>query len=83
MSLSPELYNASQANLSVQPCVPVKNDPVPYPVNSFPPVLHNVIQALHNNTQIPVELIGNVVLAATSLTCQSLVEVIQPHTNMP
>ncbi|WP_447868302.1 YfjI family protein [Rahnella aceris] len=83
MNLSPELYNASQANLSVQPYVPVKNASVPYPVNSFPPVLHNVIQALHNNTQIPLELIGNVVLAATSLTCQSLVEVIQPHTNMP
>jgi len=54
-----------------------------YPVQQFPPVLRNVIQALHNNTQIPVELIGNVVLAATSLTCQSLIEVIQPHTNMP
>lgn len=83
MNLSPELYNASQANLSVQPYIPVKNASLPYPVSSFPPVLHNVIQALHNNTQIPVELIGNVVLAATSLTCQSLVEVIQPHTNMP
>jgi hypothetical protein len=36
MNLSPELYNASQANLSVQPYVPVKNASVPYPVNSFP-----------------------------------------------
>ncbi|TBL64574.1 YfjI family protein [Hafnia paralvei] len=83
MNLSPELYNAGQANLSVQPYVPVKNATIPYPVNSFPLVLQNVIQALHNNTQIPLELIGNVVLASTSLTCQSLIEVIPPHTNMP
>lgn len=83
MNLSPELYNASQVNLPAQQYSPVKKASEPYPVQQFPPVLRNVIQALHNNTQIPVELIGNVVLAATSLTCQSLVEVIQPHTNMP
>ena len=84
MNLSPELYNASHVNLPAQQYnSPVKKAPESYPVQQFPPVLRNVIQALHNNTQIPVELIGNVVLAATSLTCQSLVEVIQPHTNMP
>ncbi|HFT7230088.1 TPA: YfjI family protein [Enterobacter chengduensis] len=83
MNLSPELYNASQVNLPALQYSPVKKASEPYPVQQFPPVLRNVIQALHNNTQIPVELIGNVVLAATSLTCQSLVEVIQPHTNMP
>ncbi|HGE8465248.1 YfjI family protein [Serratia nevei] len=82
MNLSPELYNASQTNYSGLPYSPVKKASVPYPVQSFPPVLRNVIQALHSNTQIPVELIGNVVLATTSLTCQSLIEVIQPHTNM-
>lgn len=83
MNLSPELYNASQVNPPALQYSPVKKASEPYPVQQFPPVLRNVIQALHNNTQIPVELIGNVVLAATSLTCQSLVEVIQPHTNMP
>ncbi|HHO8441144.1 TPA: YfjI family protein [Klebsiella pneumoniae] len=83
MNLSPELYNASQVNLPTLQYSPVKKASEPYPVQQFPPVLRNVIQALHNNTQIPVELIGNVVLAATSLTCQSLIEVIQPHTNMP
>lgn len=83
MNLSPELYNASQANLPTQHYSPVKNASVPYPVQQFPPVLRNIIQSLHNNTQIPLELIGNVVLAAISLTCQSLIEVIPPHTNMP
>ncbi|EPH2853909.1 YfjI family protein [Serratia nevei] len=83
MNLPLELYNASLANQPGGQYHPVKDTPLPYPVQSFPPVLLNVIQALHNNTQIPVELIGNVVLAATSLTCQSLIEVIQPHTNMP
>ncbi|MFZ5177019.1 YfjI family protein [Enterobacter kobei] len=83
MSLPAEIYYASQTHLPGLQYQPVKNSPRPYPVQSFPPVLRNVIQALHNNTQIPVELIANVVLAAISLTCQSLIEVIQPHTGMP
>lgn len=83
MNLSLELYNASQVNLPAMQSSPEKKARPPYPAQDFPPVLRNVIQALHNNSQIPVELIGNVVLAAVSLTCQSLVEVIQPHTNMP
>lgn len=83
MNLSPELYNSNLANLPALQFNPVKKNLETYPAQQFPPVLQNVILALHNNTQIPVELIGNVVLAATSLTCQSLIEVIQPHTNMP
>ncbi|WP_306797289.1 DUF3987 domain-containing protein [Pectobacterium polaris] len=83
MNLSPDVFNANQANLLGLQYNLAKKSLPPYPVQSFPPVLRNVIQALHNNTQIPVELIGNVVLAATSLACQSLIEVIQPHTNMP
>ena len=83
MNLSPKLYNAIQANLQGLPYSPEKRELPPYPVESFPPVLRNVIKELHQNTQIPVALIGNVVLATTSLTCQSLIEVIQPHTNMP
>lgn len=83
MNLPPEIYNASQASATGLQYTPIKKTRQPYPVASFPPVLRNVIQALHNNTQIPVEMIGNVVLATTSLSCQSLIEVIQPHTNMP
>ncbi|CAI1006559.1 MULTISPECIES: YfjI family protein [Serratia] len=83
MNLPSEIYNASLANLPGLQYHPVNKTLQPYPVQAFPPVLRNVIQALHNSTQIPVEMIGNVVLAATSLTCQSLIEVMQPHTNMP
>ncbi|HEQ1858313.1 TPA: DUF3987 domain-containing protein [Providencia alcalifaciens] len=54
-----------------------------YPVDAFPPVLNKLINSLHTETQIPVELIGSVTLGAVSLACQSLIEVIQPHTNMP
>ncbi|MFV1478665.1 YfjI family protein [Serratia marcescens] len=82
MNLSPEVYNASLANLPERQGRPLNNVSRPYPVQSFPPVIRNVIQSLHNNSQIPMELIGNVVLATISLTCQSLIEVIQPHTNM-
>ncbi|EOF4703572.1 YfjI family protein [Pluralibacter gergoviae] len=83
MNLSPELHNASLANRQDLQYSPEKKALLPYPVTSFPQVLLNVIQELHKNTQIPVALIGNVVLATTSLACQSLIEVIQPHTNMP
>lgn len=82
MNLSPQIYN--QIFPSNAPQYSKTQDQLPpYPVDRFPSVLRNVIQALQVSTQIPVELIGNVVLAATSLACQSLIEVIQPHTNMP
>ncbi len=54
-----------------------------YPVDKFPPALRDVILGLHTEMQIPIELIGSVTLGAVSLACQSLIEVIQPHTNMP
>lgn len=54
-----------------------------YPVKCFPPVLRDVISALHFNTQIPVELIGNVALAAASLSCQSHVNVMTPYSDIP
>ncbi|WP_374448456.1 YfjI family protein [Providencia sp.] len=54
-----------------------------YPVDKFPPILRNVILDLHTEMQIPIELIGSATLGAVSLVCQSLIEVIQPHTNMP
>jgi len=84
MDFPPEIYSAHLENSPGGPEYNQAKKTLPsYPVQSFPPVLRDVIQALHNNTKIPIEMIGNVVLAATSLTCQSLIEVIQPHTNMP
>ncbi|CAI2534813.1 Uncharacterised protein [Serratia proteamaculans] len=82
MNLSPQIYNQGSIP-PARPYSPIQNQLPPYPVEHFPSVLRNVIRALQDSTQIPVELIGNVVLAATSLACQSLIEVIQPHTNMP
>lgn len=55
----------------------------PYPIDSFPPVLKNVITTLHEDTQIPVALIGGVVLAAASLACQPLINVISPNRSEP
>lgn len=77
------LDNTIPENLSAQLANMLLPDTNPYPFRQFPPVIRNVIRSLHDNTQIPVELISNVVLATISLTCQSLIEVIQPHTNMP
>ena len=82
-SLHKLFKNSQEKHPTLQNSPEKKASESAYPVQLFPSVLRNVIQSLHNNTQIPVELIGNVVLAATSLTCQSLIEVIQPHTNMP
>lgn len=55
----------------------------PYPVDAFPPVVADVINALHEETQMPIEMIGSTVLAALSLACQSIIEVIPPHSNTP
>lgn len=54
-----------------------------YPVNSLPSLLREVTQGLHENTQIPIEMIGSTVLSAASLACQSLIEVIPPYTQEP
>lgn len=55
----------------------------PFPSECFPPVLKDVIETLYKETQIPKELIGNVVLAAASLACQSLINVESPYTKLP
>lgn len=73
MSLSPQAYAAQTSEAQLPP----------FPSNSFPPVLRNIIATLHEETQIPKELIGNVVLAAASLACQSLINVESPYTKMP
>lgn len=58
--------------------------PVPtIPVWAFTSVMQNAINHLRDGGNIPVELVVNVTLAAVSEACQSLVEVINPFTNMP
>jgi hypothetical protein len=45
-----------------------------YPTDVFPSVLRNVITTLHEDTLIPIEMIGSTVLAALSLALQPLVK---------
>lgn len=52
-----------------------------YPTDVFPSVLRNVITTLHEDTLIPIEMIGSTVLAALSLALQPLVEVASPFGN--
>ena len=47
----------------------------------FPSELAYLIDDLYESTQLPLELIFNTVLATLSLSCQSLVDVVHPHTN--
>lgn len=49
-----------------------------YPVNSFPPVMRDLIIELCNDAQVPVELAASVVLAAASMACQSSYEIQLP-----
>lgn len=52
-----------------------------YPVEAFPPVLRDAITAFHEDTLIPVEMIGSTVLAAIALALQPLIDVASPFGN--
>ncbi|WP_411170842.1 YfjI family protein [Klebsiella michiganensis] len=54
-----------------------------YPVDKFPPVMSELIDTLHDDSQIPMEIIGNAVLAAASMACQSLVDLELSHNTTP
>ena len=54
-----------------------------YPVEAFPSVLRNIITTLHEDTQIPIELIGCTTLAASALALQPIVEIIPPYSHEP
>ncbi|HEP1898088.1 TPA: DUF3987 domain-containing protein [Kluyvera cryocrescens] len=54
-----------------------------YPVNALPGVIGNVTRALHDDMQVPVELIAGVVLSTLSLACQSLIDVKPLHSDTP
>lgn len=54
------------------------NNGSPYPVEAFPQNLRDPMTAIHEDTQIPVEMIGSTLLAATSLALQSLINVSSP-----
>lgn len=52
-----------------------------YPVQAFPPLLRDAITAFHEDTLIPVEMIGSTVLAAVALALQPLIDVASPFGN--
>ncbi|HGF0127298.1 YfjI family protein [Klebsiella michiganensis] len=52
-----------------------------YPVEAFPAFLRDAITAFHEDTQIPIEMIGSTVLAAFALALQPLVDVASPFGN--
>lgn len=54
----------------------------PYPVNAFPPLLRDLITSLHQDTGMPLEMIGSVVLAATTFALQPLIDVLSPHSSI-
>lgn len=54
-----------------------------FPSYEFPPLMRDLIEALHDDSQIPIEIIGNTVLAAASMACQPLVNVALPHSIQP
>lgn len=54
-------------------------NPNNYPIDAYPSKLRDVIVALHEDTQFPVEMIGSTLLAAISLALQPLVEVASPY----
>ncbi|EBS5795626.1 DUF3987 domain-containing protein, partial [Salmonella enterica subsp. enterica serovar Saintpaul] len=56
----------------------IQNINTSFPLDALPPILKNVVISLHLDTKIPIELICQVVLAAASLACQSIVNV-KPH----
>ena len=59
------------------------NNKSDFPSHEFPPLMRDLIDSLHNDSQIPIEIIGNSVLAAASIACQPLVNVALPHSIQP
>lgn len=46
-----------------------------YPVDAFPPILRDVINALSRDVQAPIELVAGTVLSAVSLACQACIKI--------
>ncbi len=74
---SPAEYLASLLE-STRKAQELQNINTSFPLDALPPILKNAVTSLHLDTKIPVELISQVILAAASLACQSIVNV-KPH----
>ncbi|MEX9786729.1 hypothetical protein [Providencia manganoxydans] len=56
-------------------------NPNNYPVNAFPKTLRHAIYAVHEDTQMPIEMIASTLLAASALALQPLIEIMSPFDN--
>ncbi|WP_233619785.1 DUF3987 domain-containing protein [Citrobacter amalonaticus] len=52
-----------------------------YPVDAFPKILRDPMTAIHEDTQIPIEMIGSTLLAAAALALQPLINVGSPFSS--
>lgn len=52
-----------------------------YPVEAFPKILRDPMTAIHEDTQIPIEMIGSTLLAAAALALQPLINVGSPFSS--
>lgn len=57
------------------------DNPNNYPVDAFPEALYNAIHAVHEDTQMPIEMIASTLLAASALALQPLIEIMSPFDN--
>ncbi|CNE31139.1 Uncharacterised protein [Yersinia intermedia] len=78
MSNMSEYHNQNQITAQIlQPAKSISE--TVYPINAFPPIMRELIQAYHDETHIPAEMIGSTVLAAAAIACQSHINVTLPH----
>jgi hypothetical protein len=61
----------------------IEKPTIPYPKEAFPPLLQNAIAALHEDTGLPLEMIGSTVLASAALACQAYIDAESPFGGTP
>ncbi len=54
-----------------------------FPVKCLPPLFHDAVVATCISKEAPAEMAASIFIAAASLACLSLVEVIPTHTDIP
>lgn len=87
MTMSQEILDASGLGQSKQQLPQIPPNPhsqvQSYPVDAFPPVMRELIQSYHDETLIPIEMIGSTVLAAAAIACQPHINVSLPFSGKP
>ncbi|TBL61146.1 DUF3987 domain-containing protein [Hafnia paralvei] len=87
MTMSQDIWDACRFGQSKQLLPQIPPHPhsqvQSYPVDAFPPVMRELIQSYHDETLIPVEMIGSTVLAAAAIACQPHINVSLPFSGKP